>query len=387
MLTVAMISGAMWREGQPEAFMLGGVDSVLSPYGTRGTWTGSSGSWSIALHRFDSTGGSPFVTPAGAVVCADVFLSQPDELRRRLGAGLSATDIELVGLAYDRWGNGFCSQLGGGRFAVAVFDPRRHGLLLARDHAGSAPLAVHERDGVIGFASTSLALTGLPGVGHELDRARLAELAVAAYGSCRTFVQTVESVDPGSWRWNDGATRRTERWWHPERIDIVDRGTVADHAAALRHEFERSVRSTLRGVERPGVLLSGGLDSTSVAAIAAPRQMARRGPCGPTPRFRHRAGREPSLPAGSRTSDRRSRRSPRRCPTCTPSSFMSEASESSITSPTSGSSEESHSGTHSMPCGNTPAFRMLLQTAFGYCSPEALAIKGSARTARSGWPS
>ena len=263
-----MMCGALWQSDASADAMLRGVDEVLAPYGAGRSWTGSLGNWSVALRSFGSEAG-PHVTASGAVVCADVFLHDRNELADELRAPSGATDVEIIGLGYDRWGRELCEQVSG-NYSIAVLDPRLGGLFLARDHGGSRFLAVHHRNDAVAFASTALALTGFPGVGHELDTERLAELAVLGYGTTRTFVRGVSAVPPGSWSWfgADGQSS-TNRWWRPEHIAIKDRGSLALHAQDLRDQFERSVASTLRDVDRVGVLLSGGLDSSSVAAVAA----------------------------------------------------------------------------------------------------------------------
>ena len=268
-----MICGAIWSGALPTA-PLTGVADVLSPYGKRAASTCSIGDWSAEVSAFDNSMQSLAHSPAGAIVCADVFLHDRAALCRRLGSTEHVSDVELIALAYDRWERDLCRHLSGS-FAIAVLDERCGGVFLARDHSGAKFLALHQREDAVAFASTSLALTGFPGVGHALDSQRLSELAIAGYGTTRTFVSGVQSLAPGSSFWMDRGDRLTKRWWEPERLEVNDEGSLETHAAALRTEFERSVGAVLRGVAAPGVLLSGGLDSGSIAAVAG-RQLAPR---------------------------------------------------------------------------------------------------------------
>ena len=268
---VAMICGAIWRGDEPPAAMLDPVAATLEVYGDQHEWSGTIGPWSASVRSFGAAS-TIAVMQSGTVVCGDVFLHDRDELAAQLGAEQVNSDIELLGAAYERWAREMCEYVSG-NYAIAIIDSRRHGLYLARDHSGSRYLAVHERHDAVAFASSGLALTGFPGVGHELDTERLAELAIAAYGTTRTFVKGVSSLAPGSWRWIDGQQRFTTRWWRPERLEIDDKGSIGAEAQSLRDEFERSVASTLRGAGRVGILLSGGLDSSSIAAVAA-RQLS-----------------------------------------------------------------------------------------------------------------
>lgn len=271
---MSALCGALWFDDRPTDGSLRGVTDALAPYGAAETWSGALGRWTATLCALDHDRSAPWVTPAGAVVVADASLVDRSRLRSQLPARNSATDVELIGLAYDRWGREMFEHLSGS-FAVAIIDPARSGLLLARDHNGSRFLAVHERADVVAFSSTSLSLTGFPGVGHELDVERLAELAVAAYGTTRTFVRGVQSIAPGHWRWIGSAERCEQQWWQPERIEICDLGSVEAHAAALREQLERSVAAHIEDAGTVGLLLSGGLDSASVAAVAA-RQVSPR---------------------------------------------------------------------------------------------------------------
>ena len=206
--------GALWIDDRSAHELLRGVTDALAPFGRPATWSGTLGPWNAALCAITPHAIRPTITPSGAVVYADVTLYGRRDLRDRLNADQQATDVELIGLAYDRWGRDMFQHLNGD-FAVAVVDPSRSGLLLGRDHAGHRFLAVHERPGAVAFSSTTLSLTGFPGVGHDLDVERLAELAIAAYGPTRTFLRGVDSIAPGWWRWIGPDERRDHQWWQP----------------------------------------------------------------------------------------------------------------------------------------------------------------------------
>ncbi len=273
------LCGAIWwrRHGSGDG-NLAGVQEILAPYGRRQTWVGDAGPCAVELGVQESDQragpGRAMVEGAGGtlVVCADSHLHRPDQLARRLGVGTASSDAGLVLAAYQRWGRSFLQQLSGS-FALAIVDRRRGGVLLARDHSGSRPLAVHEGDGVVAFATTALALTGFPGVGHALDLDRALEVMLLAYSTSRTFVRGVQTVQPGSAMWIGGGGSRTWRWWLPEELPVSETGSLRTHASALRESLEEAVGCSLADARKVGVMLSGGLDSTSVATLAA-RQLA-----------------------------------------------------------------------------------------------------------------
>ncbi len=263
-----------WRDQPVGSMDLTGVHEILAPYGASETWSGEAGPCLAALGAHQR--GRPHATQSALVVgaggmlvaCADAHLHRRMELARELGLHASSSDAALALAAYERWGPSLVDHLSGS-FALAILDRRRGGLLLVRDHAGARYLAAYEGSGVLAFATTSLALTGFGGVGHDLDLDRAAEVMLLAYGTDRTFVRGVRSVLPGTAMWIDSNGVRSWRWWLTRELPIRDAGSLDAHAAELREVLEVAVRSTLAGVRSTGALLSGGLDSTSVVAVAA----------------------------------------------------------------------------------------------------------------------
>jgi len=275
------ICGVVGLEGRPwtQRHLLGVVQTLrgLGP-DAEGGWEGVVGGFHVAVAAAlrqatpeDAHDVQPAVSPDGAVVLvADVRLDNRDALGAGLGVPATATipDSAFLLAAYDRWGKA-CVQRLQGEFAFAVVDRRRAGVFLARDHVGAKPLVIHERNGVLAFASVALALTALDGVGHALDVERAAQLLALAYASDRTLVAGVRWFPPGTCLWVDrhGAERFT--WWSPDPHEVEDLGSAAAHERELRKTFEQAVRARLRSVGRVGAAVSGGLDSSSAAATAA----------------------------------------------------------------------------------------------------------------------
>lgn len=201
-------------------------------------------------------------------VVADARLDDRRNLAAAVGLPASAGDAELLLGAYERWGRDFPEHVYGD-LAVVVVDRRRAGVMLVRDHAGHRPLAVHVDDERVVFGSTALSLTTLEGVAHEIDLDRMVELAVLAYGRQISVIRGVRFVDPGAAMWIDAESVTSWRWWRPEAIGIVDRGSLAAQADHLRGLLDTAVADMTDGQERVGVMLSGGLDSTAVAASLA----------------------------------------------------------------------------------------------------------------------
>ena len=282
---MSAICGVVGRDGRPWGDAdLAGTMASLAPLGrdATGTWSGEVGRCGVALGaalRYatpeDLADDQPAAGAGGELrLVFDGRVDNRDELAAALGltADESVSDSRLVLAAYERWGEGFLDELVG-VFALALADRRRGGVLLARDHAGQRPLVVHERRGAVAFASHALALAELEGVGRALNELHAAELLAVGYRSPRTIVEGVEWLEPGTTMWIDAGVVRRRRWWHPDPDDIVDLGSPAAHERELRGVLERAVAPRLRSIRGVGAMMSGGLDSTSVAATAA-RQLA-----------------------------------------------------------------------------------------------------------------
>ncbi len=271
---VVGLDGRPWQPGE-----LAGVRDVLAALGPDGGghWSGGCGRARVAVaaalaHRTpeDTVDRQPVTSEDGSVVVvADVRLDNRSDLVAALGGfdWTSKPDSGLILAAYQKWGFRCLDRLVG-VYALAVVDRPRGGVLLARDGLGVRPLVIHERRGLVAFASNALALTGLEGVGHRLDERRAREALFLSYSSDRTFVEGVRWVQPGQAVWVGDRGVRRWQWWRPDPGGVVDFGSPEGHAEALRSVFDEAVGAQLRSTGSVGALVSGGLDSPSVAATA-----------------------------------------------------------------------------------------------------------------------
>jgi asparagine synthase (glutamine-hydrolysing) len=219
----------------------------------------------------DAADRQPLESPDGSLVLVgDLRLDN----RAELAASLGLTDDESVSdsvfalAAYERWGDALPDRIIG-EFALAVVDRRRGGILLARDHGGMRPLVIHERRGVLAFASTALALSALEGVGPGLDVTRAAESLALLPRSERTFVVGISWLPPATALWIGSSGARRWTWWKADAWKEADLGSPTAHERELREALDRSVAARLRSSGAVGASTSGGLDSTSVTATAA----------------------------------------------------------------------------------------------------------------------
>jgi asparagine synthase (glutamine-hydrolysing) len=173
-------------------------------------------------------------------------------------------DTEVLLHLYEQHGDGFAERLRG-MFAVAIWDAARRRLVLARDRFGIKPLYYRHAAGELAFASE---LRALPRGEIDLD-ALEAFLAFNSIPAPLTIFREVRKLPAGHVLvWEDGSVR-LERFARPaplpQRVDDEEAELVEELRARLRD----SVRAHLVSDVPVGVLLSGGVDSALLAALAA----------------------------------------------------------------------------------------------------------------------
>ena len=196
-----------------------------------------------------------------------------EELRARGHVFATRCDTEVLVHAYEEYGDAFLERLRG-MFAVAIWDRRRRRLLLARDRFGIKPLFWRAERGVLSFASELKALRLQPGFGTELDPAALeAYFAFNSIPAPLSVFREVRKLPPGHLlTWSPGAAPEVRRWCRvaPAPAGAVRRGQGEEELAEeLRERLRDSVRAHLVADVPVGVFLSGGVDSGTLAALAA----------------------------------------------------------------------------------------------------------------------
>ncbi len=224
-------------------------------------------------------GHQPMVSPGGDAIVYNGELYNDADLRREL-AGLghefsTASDTETVLAALCRWGVGGLARLRG-MYAIAFYNARARTLLLARDPLGIKPLYVTRRSvagrGEIAFASEAPVLAGVGWRATEPDVATVSAYLTTIRTSIghRTLFRDVLTLMPGEALLVDltrdelPASRVLDRSLDGPVREI----TLEDAGAELRRTLEESVKLHLRSDVPMCSLLSGGIDSTVIAAMA-----------------------------------------------------------------------------------------------------------------------
>lgn len=197
------------------------------------------------------------------------------ELARELPdvAWRSESDTEVFLEAVAAWGLEKTLARAVGMFAAALWDRHEHTLTLVRDRIGEKPL-VYFWDGlVLGFASELKALR--PMHASRIQAAALdVYLALGSVPAPLAIFENTYKLPAGHWlRWKQGALS-TERWWFPERAAAPGARGEEQKIEELRALVADSVRMRLRADVPRALALSGGIDSSVIAAEIA-RQEAR----------------------------------------------------------------------------------------------------------------
>ncbi len=204
---------------------------------------------------------------------ADVRLDNRDDLIEALALNPAQArvtcDAAILMAALEQWDEAALDHLVGD-FAFALWDAQRQRLLLARDFLGQRPLHYHHGNGFFAFASMPKGLHALPEVPYAPSSSAMADFLVLMPDTgAETFFEGIQRVPAGHSLCVTPIGTSLRRYWEPRRKELR-LGSPENYAEALRDQMDTAVRSRLRGAEGAvGAHLSGGLDSSAVAATAA----------------------------------------------------------------------------------------------------------------------
>lgn len=184
----------------------------------------------------------------------------------RLGYQFKTTsDTEVVVTAYQAWGPQ-CLDRFIGMFAFAIWDGRQ--IFIARDRLGEKPIYYWTRGDRFLFASE------IKGLLVEVPPEPILDDSFSVLESVlepNTLFKGIKALEPGSYLVYDGQTTTVKRYWSiPE--GPIDGRSAADLTSELRWLLEDAVRLRLRSDVPIGLFLSGGLDSSLLAALARPKK-------------------------------------------------------------------------------------------------------------------
>ncbi|MDP2140737.1 MAG: asparagine synthase (glutamine-hydrolyzing) [Gammaproteobacteria bacterium] len=183
----------------------------------------------------------------------------------------SQSDTEVLLCAYEVYGEA-CVEMLEGMFAFAIWDKRRQQLFMARDRLGIKPLYYSVSESELRFASEIKALLISPTQTHTFNSAVLPDFLANRYlAGSETFFTGIHKLLPAHtmiWTAKDGFQQH--HYWQPPLTKEEPNSTAQDYVEQVRTVLSDAVRSHLISDVPVGLFLSGGLDSTALAAIMAP---------------------------------------------------------------------------------------------------------------------
>jgi len=249
------------------------------------------GSWSedhvgLGHLRRDNTPESlgdtlPRICPAsGDVITASVRLDNRDELMEALAmphpGRANVPDSYIILDAYHKWGEACVDRLLGD-WVFAIWNARERKLFLARDHHGNTGLYYHSDSRSFAFASSLKGLLTLAETPRRPNPLAIAQvLTVWPAQGAPTCYEGILRLPPAHAMTVKPSGVEVKRYWYVEDTPELHLGTDDDYIDAFLEIYDEAVRARLRSSAPVGITLSGGLDSGSVAALAA-RELRKRG--------------------------------------------------------------------------------------------------------------
>lgn len=208
--------------------------------------------------------GSVWVTFNGEIFN---FMKLREELSALGHVFKTRSDTEVIVHLYEQYGSGFVRRLDG-FFAFALYDSIRRKMILARDRLGVKPLVWFRTKDAFVFASTIPALRAHPGFPHELSAQAVWDFLSLQYVPCGTVYSDVEKLPPGFIAELSEGKLTVSRYWKADYSKTLDI-SYPDACAELGRLVRNAVADRLISDVPLGVFLSGGMDSTIIAGLAA----------------------------------------------------------------------------------------------------------------------
>lgn len=223
----------------------------------------------VAMAVLDWSGAPSASLPVSgaSVIAADVRLDEPAALARSLD--LQPRDEPALLLeAVRRFGS---PEQALGDFAFAIWDGETETLTCGRDVFGIRPFSyVHKPGELFAFASVPAALHGTGIVPKNIDTRVAVSRAMRSFRFEDSPIEGIRRLPPAHMLQVSGNALSVRRYWQLDRAKVgTSRLAPEEAAAGLRQRVAQAVRSRLPGATRVGAHLSGGLDSSAIAILAA----------------------------------------------------------------------------------------------------------------------
>lgn len=177
----------------------------------------------------------------------------------------TGTDTEVILRAYEAYDIESFNKLNG-MFAFCIWDNKRNCVYLVRDHFGIKPLYIYEDDEQLLFSSELKGILSVPGLDLTLDPIGFQDYLMFRYvQSPYTFFKKIRRLDAGTYLEIKNGKHVQYKYWDISYRDAFPRPDIDKVKKELIDKTEKSIKSQLMGEVPVGVLLSGGLDSSTIA--------------------------------------------------------------------------------------------------------------------------
>jgi asparagine synthase (glutamine-hydrolysing) len=230
----------------------------------------------FCLHRLtpeDVFEHQPLLLGNALVMLFDGRIDNRSELSEALGITASELhsmpDSMMALRLFDRWGERAFERIVGD-FAIIVMDPRDGQLICARDHMGLRVLHYHRSAKRFAVATSPDALFALGWVPRILNKDKVGDTLVhRGLDGETTYYQEIFRVLPGCIVGVRDGKFSKDRFWDPQTIADVRFKSDHDYVEALQERLDAAVKAQLRSNRVPCATITGGLDSSTIAVIAA----------------------------------------------------------------------------------------------------------------------
>lgn len=210
-------------------------------------------------------------------ITADAIIDNRDELIKLLQIssvkGEVLTDSQIILAAYKTWGKE-CPKHLIGDFAFAIWDPMGENIFCARDQVGKRSLYYYNSSNEFIFCTTINPILEILDEKVDLNEAWISDFltiegVIHEINIHETVYKNVFQVPPGHYIHCNKLKINVQKYWFPDKIKPINFKSEYEYIQRFKNIFNNAVHCRLRAEGNVGIMLSGGLDSTSVAAIAA----------------------------------------------------------------------------------------------------------------------
>lgn len=211
------------------------------------------------------------------IITADAIIDNRGELLRKIGLNENKvddfTDSEYILMAYKKWGAD-CAKYLLGDFSFTIFDENKNEVICVRDQLGTRPYYYYYDNNIFAFCTVIEPLLKILEKRPELNERWITDFLSLEYGSLTEPEETVytnikklraaHKLIVSKCRFNQ------ERYWNPlEKIDEIKFSSDKEYIEKFLNIYREAINCRLRCKDEVGLMMSGGLDSSSIAALGA----------------------------------------------------------------------------------------------------------------------